>query len=91
MKLKMFSVFDSKAKAYLPPFLLPETVMAVRAFGDCVMDSGHAFGKHPEDYTLFQVGSFDQNSGMVERLDVLPVIARGHELKDVIVASVTKE
>lgn len=58
MKQKIFTIYDSKAKAYLTPFFLHEDGMALRVFGDCVNDKTHQFGKHPEDYTLFNVGSW---------------------------------
>ncbi len=61
MKHKIFSIFDSKAQAYLPPFCLAEKAMAVRIFGDCVNSDDHQFGKHPGDYTLFELGSFDDS------------------------------
>ncbi len=61
MKHKLFSIFDVKAQAYLPPFCLPERGMAIRVFGDCVNSSDHQFGKHPGDYTLFELGSFDDS------------------------------
>lgn len=63
MILKCFAVFDVKAGAFLPPFFLPETPVAVRVFGDCVNDSQHQFGKHPEDYSLFLLGEFDCRVG----------------------------
>ena len=58
MNQKIFTIFDSKAKAYLTPFFLHEDGMALRIFGDCVNDITHQFGKHPEDYTLFSIGSW---------------------------------
>lgn len=66
MHLEMFAIYDKKAGAYLPPFFLPNVAMAVRTFCDCVTDDGHQFGKHPEDYSLHQFGSFDQTSGLFE-------------------------
>lgn len=63
MKLKCFSVFDVKAGAYIVPFFMPERGQAIRTFTDSVADRNHAFGRHPEDYTLFQVGEFDDNVG----------------------------
>ncbi len=63
MNHRIFVVFDSKASAYLPPFFMPEAGQAVRVFSDMCNDSGHAFGKHPEDYTLFEIGTFDDRAG----------------------------
>lgn len=81
MKLKIFCVYDDKAKAYLPPFFLPEMGMATRAFGDCVNDPKHNFGMHPEDYTLFCAGEFDDRSGTFSVESTLLCVAHGVELK----------
>lgn len=63
MKLNMYSIYDEKAKAYLPPFVLPETGMAIRTFSDCCNSKDHQFGLHPSHYTLFQIATFDDNDG----------------------------
>lgn len=81
MKQKVFCIYDDKAKAYLAPFFLPEMGMAIRAFGDCVNDPKHAFGMHPEDYTLFCAGTFDQASGLFELEGTLLVVAHGVEMR----------
>lgn len=59
MKHKMFVIYDSKANAYMQPWFLTQNGMALRAFSDCVNDKDHNFGRHPEDYTLFDIGEFD--------------------------------
>jgi len=61
MNHKIFTIYDSKAQAYLTPFFLHEDGMAIRVFADCVNDKNHQFGKHPEDYTLFNIGSWSDN------------------------------
>jgi len=63
MILEIFSIFDQKAQSHLPPFFLPKREMAIRTFSDCCNDKEHAFGAHPEDYTLFTHGSFNQSEG----------------------------
>lgn len=68
IKLIAFSVFDQKAEAFIAPFFMPTKQMAVRVFADCCNDPNHQFGKHPADYTLFQLGHFDTNSGQLEQL-----------------------
>lgn len=67
MKFKLFSVYDSKANAFLPPFVLAETGMAKRAFSNCANDVNHQFGRNPEDFTLYRVGGFDDEFGAVDR------------------------
>jgi len=68
INLLAFSIYDSKAEAFITPFFLPTKQMAVRTFADCVNDKNHAFGKHPQDYSLFHVGHFDTQNGQVTPL-----------------------
>lgn len=62
---KIFAVYDSAAKAYLSPFCLPREEMALRSFRDAV-NSEHQFANHPEDYTLFLLGEYDNRTGQVQ-------------------------
>lgn len=69
MNLKMFVIFDVKAEAYLPPFFMTATGLAIRTFSDMACDKNHQVGQHPEDYTLFEIGEYDQSNGSVQMLD----------------------
>lgn len=62
MIYKVYSVFDSKIEAYLQPFFMQAKGQAIRGFSDLVNDKNHVFGKHPEDYCLFELGSYDDSS-----------------------------
>lgn len=64
MKLLLFAVFDSATKLFLPPFECRTIEEAVRRFRATVNhpDAGN-IGQFPEDYTLFHLGEFDQQSG----------------------------
>jgi len=64
----VFTVYDAKAEAYLPPFILPKISMAKRTFSDCVNSNDHQFGAHPEDYTLFTIGTFDDETAQYNLL-----------------------
>lgn len=66
MKLVVCSVFDDKAKAYLQPFFVANENIARRSFGDAVADPSTGISKHVSDYKLYQVGIFDDNSGMFD-------------------------
>ncbi|AXL15275.1 nonstructural protein [Microviridae sp.] len=66
MKHYIFSIYDSKAEAYLPPFFLHQMAMARRAFHDAVNNPESQINKHPADYTLFQIGTFDDDDGIIE-------------------------
>ena len=60
---KLFTVYDQAAEIFLPPFFVPSTGIAKRAFKDCVNSPDHQFGKHPQDYTLFYLGEFKDDDG----------------------------
>ena len=80
MKHEMFAIYDSKAHAYLPPFIMHQTEMALRVFGDCINDLEHQFGKNPGDYTLFHIGEYDDNKGKVTTQKLNISLANGVEL-----------
>jgi len=62
MITKIFSVYDTKAETYMQPFHAPTTGSAIRSISDCLSDSSHPFAKHPTDYMLFELGSYDDSS-----------------------------
>lgn len=80
MRHKIFSIWDDKAKAFLPPFYFPETGMAVRAFRDGVRMPDHAFCRNPEDYTLFLLGEFEDSSGVLTPLHAIERVIGALEL-----------
>lgn len=65
MKLCVFSVYDSAAKAYIAPFVLPMVQMGHRVFWECANAPDHMFCKHPQDYSLYHVADFDDVSGVM--------------------------
>ena len=69
---KIFTVYDSKAGYYFAPLFYTTSGEAIRAFSDVVNDSDHLIGKNPTDFTLFDLGGFDEFSGVFS-LNVAPV------------------
>lgn len=63
---KVFTIYDCKAEMYLPPFYFKTAGQATRAFEESCNDPQHQFHKHPEDYTLFELGTYDDNSAVFE-------------------------
>lgn len=67
MKMKMFSVYDGKAQAFAAPFFMPAVGVAIRAFTDLANDKNTSVAKHPTDYSLFEIGEFDDGDASVVR------------------------
>ena len=66
MLLLMYSVHDSVSGVYDRPFVARAEGDAVRSFGDIANDKEHPIGKHPEHFSLFHVGTWNDNSGKVD-------------------------
>lgn len=58
--LKVFSVYDSKVEAYLNPIFLRSKGEAIRVFQAACNSGEHQFSAHPSDFTLFELGSWDE-------------------------------
>lgn len=65
MLVKVFTIYDSKAEAYLQPFFMKSKGEAIRAITACVEDSQHNFCKYAEDFTLFEIGTFDDSNAFI--------------------------
>ncbi len=59
MLMRIFTVYDCKAEAYLPPFYNQSRGSALRSFSDTVNDQNSLIAKHSADFTLFELGAWD--------------------------------
>lgn len=79
MITKVFGVYDSKTMAYLQPFFSEQLGSAIRAFSDAVNEKGNSpLAKHPGDFQLYELGTFDMKSGLVVAL--VPPLLLGNGL-----------
>lgn len=72
---KVFSIYDSKAKAWLQPFFATNAAVAVRMFERAVNDTSSDFNRFAGDYTLFEVGSWSEDDGVL--LETSPKVSLG--------------
>ena len=80
MIMNVYSIYDKAVQAYMRPFFMPADGAAQRAFTDLVEDKSHEMSKHPEDYSLFRIGSFDDSNGSLDRCEPY-VVGRAHEIQ----------
>lgn len=78
---KVFAVRDVKAQAMLQPFFSNASGSAQRAFGDAVLDGKSPISMHPEDYVLYEIGSYDDNSGELIALSPIKMLNVGADFK----------
>ena len=65
----MIAVKDAKVGSYARPVPVVNAATGVRAFPDAVNDPSTEYHKHPEDYTIWELGSFDDQTGLFTNLD----------------------
>lgn len=82
MNTQVYTVYDSKTAAYMQPFFMKTKGEAVRAFKNTVNDPEHPFHRNPEDFALFYLGVYDDESASFRLQETPEVVARAHELKD---------
>jgi len=65
MTYKVYSVLDEKTAAFLQPFLARTRGEAIRMFQNTVNNGrdDNMFTKHSGDYTLFELGEWDDVEG----------------------------
>lgn len=65
MKLNAYTLYDNKALQYHPPFFASTDGAAVRSLSDLVSDLNTGPGRHPGDYVLYFVGTYDDSNGQL--------------------------
>ena len=80
MKLNIYSIYDQAAKAYTSPFFMHNHGLAIRAFSDQVnSQTENQIQKHPEQFTLFHIGEYNDETGNIESLTNIKSLGKGHE------------
>jgi len=68
MKVQMYAVYDAKLEAYMMPLFMQNKGAALRAWETTVNDPSTQFSKYAADFTLFQIGEYDDSTGIVSAL-----------------------
>lgn len=69
MNLRMYSIRDSKAAIFHPPFFNQTHGEAERNFAQLAADPKSTIAQFPEDFDLYYLGIYDNNTGKMETLD----------------------
>lgn len=63
---KIFVIFDEKAGVHLTPFFCENVGVAMRLLTATANDKSSLLGQFAGDYSVHQVGTFDESTGLVE-------------------------
>lgn len=65
----MLSVFDKKARLWLPPFTSVNLAVGERTFRNAVVEPGAPFHMNARDFELYHIGEFHQETAVVVSLE----------------------
>ena len=83
MKTEMYVIYDQKAKIYNKPFHQINESVAIRTVADLVNDANSDSSRHPEDYILFRVATYDDSNAEIQTFTP-ELICKFHEIKEVL-------
>lgn len=80
MVLQVYSIRDAKAEAFNSPFYQKTKGEALRSFQTAVNDPKTQLNRFPEDFDLYEIGTWDDSTGLVTPLDTPKHTAKAVEM-----------
>ncbi len=65
MKVQIYAIFDTCSGIYEKPFFHTADDAVRREFQDVASAADHPINKHPEHYSLWRLGNFDNLNGKI--------------------------
>ena len=65
MKVQCYAIFDSCSGIYEKPFFSTADDLVKREFQDVATSADHIISKHPEHFSLWRLGGFDNENGFL--------------------------
>jgi len=66
---KLYSVKDVKSGLFNAPLMFVTKGEAIRGFSQAANDKGTMVGKYPEDFALYELGEFNEESAKITVYD----------------------
>lgn len=83
MRMYIVTIYDKRAQTYGGPMVFPTLGVAERAFADNVNDPQSMINKHPEDYMMYLIGTFDTEKAIIIQADAHQLLSEAHQLLQV--------
>lgn len=82
MIYKVYSIFDVAVGVYSRPFFMRSKGEALRAFTDLANDNQSTISRYPSSHTLFEIGEYDDNSGIFTGYPAFTALGNAVEFKN---------
>ncbi|AXH77037.1 MAG: nonstructural protein [Microviridae sp.] len=73
MIIRAYSIFDVKGSVFHTPWFQHTDALAMRTLHDLVNDPSTTIGRHPADFRLYFIGTYDDQLGLM-----MPVTPLAH-------------
>lgn len=80
MKYSVLSVKDRAIDAFNRPMFVPTVGVAIRSFTDECNKKDSELNAHPEDYDLYEIGSWDDQNAVYTPLESPRVVSRAQDI-----------
>ncbi len=86
MKVQCYAIFDTCSGIYEKPFFSTTDDLVKREFQDVAIAADHPISKHPEHYSLWRLGIFNNENGDIHNEQneclwtAIEAIAQSHTL-----------
>lgn len=83
MILNICTVKDRAADAFGRPMFVPSTGVAIRSFSDEINrnNADNQLYNHPDDFDLYELGQFDDNTGIFTLHEQPKLLSLGKQVK----------
>lgn len=78
----IYSVYDQKSKVFGNPFISNNRATAERDFGYACNDVHSQISKWPADFTLYEIGSFEDTTCKIELNSPPEIVGHGIQYKE---------
>lgn len=82
MKCQIFAIYDSVSETFTKPFASHSVNTARREIADVVNQKESKYSKHSEDFSLFHLGSYDENTALFKILTAPTSVTQFLTLKE---------
>lgn len=73
------AVRDQKVEAFGPLMCGRSKAEAIRGFFDACADANTLLAKHPQDFSLYYLGSYEDTTGVFEPANPMQLLAQGEK------------
>lgn len=80
MNVNIYSLYDEKAQVFGNPFIRKFDGQAIRDCIDLVNDSNTSVSRHPSDFTLYNIGTFDDDKALIKPINPIQLVAKCSDL-----------